>query len=554
MNNSPLHKHTTRRHFLKQAGCAALGSTGALSTFFNLQMSNIAAAQSSMDDYKALVCVFLSGGNDSYNMLVPTEASEYANYQYVRGSVALPTSGTDALRPLDALETDGRSFAVHPSLPDVQAMFDAGNVAFIANVGTLVEPTTVAQYQDGAVQLPRALFSHNDQVMQWQTVVPQLTTPTGWAGRMADVLRDPSAPENISMNISLKGNNIWQSGESTSHYTISNEGAVALAAKDWDKAYHGYHLYKMVAGEMDDDETSLVGQAYQNLFEQTYIQDFKNSVDKERFFTDHFQAAGQSLDLSAFESRLTGDDDYDSLLLDLKAVAQTIGVRNELGMQRQVFFVVVDGWDHHDELLDTQHTLLEYLNAGLKAFWDTLGSMGLQDQVFTFTASDFGRTLRTNGRGTDHAWGGHQLVMGGSALCGQRIHGQYPTGGDMGLAEGLDVDKNGRMLPTTSVDEFMSELSLWFGVPYNELETVFPNIRNFYSSTADYLPIGYLKEEMMPASALPTSVPLAVSLKEAEVRARSEQMHMTKSGLIAGTGLAATAAMVALRNRQVDSE
>lgn len=158
----------SRRGFLKQAGCAALGSTGALSTLFNLQMANVAAAQTqpSDDDYKALVCIFLAGGNDSYNMLVPTEASEYANYQTVRGSIALPLEGTDALIPINSLESNGRQFSIHSALPDVQTLFDEGHLAFVANIGTLVEPTTISQYQNNGVRLPRALFSHHDQMMR----------------------------------------------------------------------------------------------------------------------------------------------------------------------------------------------------------------------------------------------------------------------------------------------------------------------------------------------------------------------------------------------------
>ncbi len=554
--NDILKNEISRRRFLKQAGCAALGSTGVLSTMFNLQMANIAAAQSNIgdseDDYKALVCVFLSGGNDSYNMLVPTEASEYANYQAVRGSVALPMSGTDALLPLNAMNTGGRSFGLHPAMSGIQSLFDSGNVAFVSNVGTLVEPTTVETYKNKTATLPRSLFSHNDQVRQWQTMYPQSDSPTGWTGRIADILTDPSAPSNISMNISLAGNNIMQTGGLTSHYTISPKGTVALDGKTNGVNNDKFFRYSLVAGADDEDVTSLIGQSYQNLFEKTYLEQIKSSVEKDRFFSETFASAADLVDLSPFDLNVINAEEGDvGFIEELKAIAQTIAARNMLGMKRQVFLVVAGGWDHHDELVDTQHVMLGNLSMGLKAFWDTLGNMGLQDNVMTFTCSDFGRTLRTNGRGTDHAWGGHQMIMGGSALCGQEIHGSYPTAGEMALQSGLDVGNNGRMLPTTSVDEYVAEMALWLGVDYGNLEAVLPNIQNFYTPGNRSLPIGYIKPEMMPVTAFAgTTTPLAVSMKDAEAIAQDSQFEMTKSGLIAGAGVAATAAMVALRERK----
>ena len=541
----------SRRRFLKQASCAALGSTGVLSTLFNLRMANIASAQTSIDnDYKALVCLFLAGGNDSYNMLVPTEASEYANYQAVRGSVALPTTGDDALLPINALDTNGRSFAIHPAMPELQALFNSGNVAFVSNVGTLVEPTTMAQFKSGSVSLPRALFSHNDQITQWQTVMPQIASPTGWTGRIADVLTDPAQPQSISMNISLAGNNIMQVGATTTHYSISSDGAVSLDGKHANANSDRFFRYSLVAGADEDDVTSLIGQSYQNLFERTYLEQIKQTVEMDRLFADSYATAAGLADYSAFDPYL-GDADVgdDELMQELQSVAQMIAARDLLGAKRQVFMIVVGGWDHHDELLGTQHVLLGYLSRAMKAFWDTLGNMGMQDNVLTFTSSDFGRTLRTNGRGTDHAWGGNHMIMGGAPLNGQRVHGTYPEPSDYALAQGLDVGSNGRMLPTTSVDQYVAEMALWLGVDYGNLEAVLPNITNFYTPGSTDLPIGYIKPEQMPPTAFsaPTS---AVTMKEAQAIAQSDQLDVTKTGLIVGAGAAATAAMIALRERR----
>ncbi len=478
--------NVSRRTFLKQASCAAVGSTGLFSTILNMQMTSQVAAQTPFDDYKALVCIFLGGGNDSYNMLVPTGDDDYAQYQTIRGSVALPKTGADSLIKLAAQNTNGREFSIHPAMPEVARLFDAGNIAFLANVGTLVEPTTVQQYKNNSVVLPRALFSHSDQIQQWQTSIPQSVSATGWAGRMADILFDPSATNApISTNISLSGNNLWQAGSNTTFYTITSDGSIDLDGKNnWHKSA-AFLRYNTVVGEGDDDVNSLIGQQYQNLFEEAYLNEVSGSITKSNFFGEAFNSVADQINETYFvENNLSGS---------LKGIAQTIAARNLLGMKRQCFFVIVGGWDHHQELLDTQYELLRMLSVALDGFWKALTDLGIQHNVTTFTASDFGRTLRSNGRGTDHAWGGHQLIMGGGALQGGRIYGTYPSAGEMSLGEGLDVGNNGRMLPTTSVDEYFSELALWFGVQPSDLSTVFPNITNFYNTTSTEWPVGMLK-------------------------------------------------------------
>ncbi len=467
-------KPLTRRRFLGAASCAALGTTGLFSTLLNLTLTGRAvAAPQAADDYKALVCIFQAGGNDSFNMLIPTHASAYAQYQSVRGNIALPLSGAGAALPLNALGADGRGFAVHPAMPEVRDLFDQGSLAFVTNTGTLVEPATVAQYKAGSVKLPRALFSHNDQIQQWQTSVPQGGSPSGWAGRLADLLNARSAGGSgakVSMNLSLNGNNIWQTGEHSTGYTITPEGSVALLGKG---ARPGINALRF------DTVASLADAHYQNLFEQAYIDEFKSSIERDAQFSSAF--ANAQINTVFSDNDLAGD---------LKAVARTIAARGALGMRRQIFFVLYGGWDHHQELLANHAEMLGVLSRSLKNFWDALGELGVRDNVVTFSASDFGRTLRSNGRGTDHAWGGNHLVMGGPVI-GQRLYGRWPD--DMSLGGGLDVGSNGRLLPTTSVDQYMAELALWFGVTRNELGSVLPNIGNFYDPAGAAPPLGLLR-------------------------------------------------------------
>ncbi len=476
IHDQPMSK-MTRRKFLGAASCAALGTTGLFSTLLNLKMTSKAVAAnlstsgsaSAAEDFRALVCIFQAGGNDSYNMLIPTNTADYAQYKSVRGNLALPITGTGAALALNAQGTAGRSFAVHPAMPEVRDLFNTGKLAFISNVGTLIEPTTVAQYKSESVRIPRALFSHSDQIMQWQTSLPQGGSPTGWAGRMADVLNAKVNTGGIGMNISLNGNNMMQTGLATTSYAISPKGSISIIGKT---ANAGKNALRF------DQLTSMADVQYQSLFQQAYMNEIQHSMDNDEIFSSAF--AGATVNTVFADSGLAED---------LQAVAKTIAARAALGMKRQVFFVLYGGWDHHQELLDTQNEMLAVLSGALKNFWDALVELGVQNNVTAFTSSDFGRTLRSNGRGTDHAWGGHHMVMGGSVL-GQRIHGQYPD--DLGLGGKWDVGTNGRLLPTTSVDQYMAELALWLGVAKSDLATVFPNIANFYDVGSTAMPVGFL--------------------------------------------------------------
>lgn len=465
-----------RRKFIGSANCAALSSVGILNTIANLRMIGNAAASSppGPGDYRALVCLFLHGGNDSYNMLVPTATAEYNNYALWRSNLALPAPGSPdptALLPLTVTNTPGRTFGLHHAMPEFQSLFNAGNAAFISNVGTLVEPTTVTQYKNGSVSLPLSLFSHNDQQREWQTSLPQTAFKTGWGGRLADRVMSANTSNDVSMNISLAGTNLFHTGNTSFAYAIDDSGAKTLTGAD-----------SAIPAELNrvTGAKSAAEQTYRKVLRRAFAEEAKRSYETAEDFAAGFDATTIN---TAFPSSNSGND--------LLAVAKSIAARDTFGHKRQLFFVKTGGFDNHGELLDSQTSLLGNLDAILKAFWDAMNEIGMQDNVTLFTCSDFGRTLRSNGQGTDHAWGGNSLVMGG-CVNGSKIYGDYPDDTELALGTGLDVGFNGRLLPTTSCDEYFSELALWFGLDPADLEDVFPNLDNFYTYSPTTPPLGFL--------------------------------------------------------------
>ncbi len=480
-------KKLNRRAFLGEASCKAIGSTAFLNTILNLGMINTTSARPHIigadGDYKAMVCILLAGGADTFNVLVPTESSEYADYQTTRGDLALDVDADPAeLLDLDYNDS-GRTFAVHAGMPDVRDMFDSGDLAFIANIGTLIEPIAdVVDYNSGLKSIPLGLYSHSDQIMQWQTSVPQSRTAVGVGGRMADILSDMNTIDQISMNISLSGRNRFQAGNDTIEYAISNgtnESNIGFEGEPWWLNNSGFLSMKR-----SDAIRSMAEQAYANIFESTFGTLTSQSMDAFEVFKNAF------LNLVP----LTTEFSDTTFSKDLKKIAELISVRTHLGANRQIFFVTFGGWDHHDDVLINQANMLPVLNDGLKEFKDALAEIGMTDNVVTFTISDFARTLTSNGNGSDHAWGGNQMIMGGP-IDGKKIYGEYPS---LYLDDNdLNLSDKGRFIPQTSIDEFYAELALWFGTSPNDLEYILPNICNFYSSSncpsdipLDYAPIG----------------------------------------------------------------
>ena len=461
----------SRRRFLGEASCAAVGTVALCNTALNLGMLNTLACDA--PNYKALVCLFLSGGIDSFNMVVPSGQPEYDEYAAARADLAL---APDVLLPIAPATPDGRQYGLHPGLPEIQALFGQGQLALVANVGTLVEPTTLQQFRDRSVSLPLGLFSHSDQSMHWQTSMPDQRSSVGWGGRMADILQAGNCNQNISMNISLSGNNVFQSGLMTSHYTISENGSTGL------RDYGEPSPSAVIRTEAVD---SLLGLMYQNLFEKTFAVRMRGAIDAHVGFSAAIEA------VPPFQTQFSDT----RLSRQFRMIATTIAAREALGMRRQTFFVNTGGWDHHDEVLVNQQNMLPVISQALSEFQSAMEELGISDQVTSFTASDFGRTLSSNGRGSDHAWGGNHLVMGG-AVAGGDMYGSYPS-----LYAGNPLDTGrGRLIPTTSVDELFAELALWFGVPEPDLELVLPNVRRFYPSGSTSPPIGFLSGGIQPAA------------------------------------------------------
>jgi uncharacterized protein (DUF1501 family) len=439
----------TRRTFIRQAACAALTTTGILNTIFDLR--RLSAAPLDTSDYKALICLFLFGGNDANNVVIPHDTAGYASYAAARGTLALPQA---SLLPLTLQNGDGRDFALHPNLPELQALFNQGKLGLVANVGTLVAPVTRAQYLAGGAAVPPQLFSHADQSVQWQTSVPDQISKTGWGGRMADMVQSLNAGSKISLNISIAGTNTFEVGNTVLPYIVSPNGSVGLTGFDGSaNANVRLQAFK-----------DLLALPHNNLFEQAYADTVSRSIAANELLTTAL--AG----IPAFQTVFPGTN----LGSQLGMIAKLIAARTNLSMKRQIFFCSVGGYDTHGDQLAGQANLLTELSQALNAFYSATVELGVSQQVTTFTASDFGRTYPTNGTGSDHGWGSHQLVLGG-AVQGGRLFGTFPT-----LAvNGPDDTGQGRWIPTTSVDEFSATLATWFGVSASDLSTVLPNIGRF---------------------------------------------------------------------------
>lgn len=472
------HHKIKRRTFLGQASCAAMGLTTLFSTVLNLKAMNASAALNfpyltppdPFDDYKAVVCLLLAGGNDSYNMLIPTGTSDYNEYSGVRSNQAIPQNNIIAINPTN---TPGKTFGVNPNMPHMASMFDAGKLAFVANVGTLIEPTTKSSVYNGSVDLPLGLFSHSDQVMHWQTSVPHDRVATGWGGKIVDLLNampnGPASNPNISMNISLSGSNVFQTGQNGVEFSLHPEwGALGL---------NGYGEEWFTSQLRTEAIDNMVDAQYQDIFKKTYTNTLKTARDGNI----------QYQEAEANATPLTTEFDTNNLSRSFERIAKTINIRQELGMKRQVFFVEYGGWDNHDELLLTQGTLLSEVDNALNSFNLAMEELGIADKVTTFSISEFSRTLISNGNGTDHAWGGNVFAMGG-AVNGQKIYGQYPQ---LALDSSLEIG-NGVIVPTTSADEFFAELAMWYNVPTSGLLDIFPNLGNFYSVSSGANPIGFM--------------------------------------------------------------
>lgn len=527
------HFNISRRGFLHRTLPAVAGASACLR---DLHFMSSALAQGPYSDYRALVCLFLAGGNDANNLIIPTIPGEWSSYANIRTPVlAIPNTdgGPATAQALTPINSDGHSYGLHPAAIELAQMFNndnpldsnyLGKASAIFNVGSLVYPMTKAQYIANSVQKPPQLFSHSDQVSQWQTSIPDQPPSTGWGGRMADLLH-PFNPQNgpldlLATCITIAGANTFQIGSSVQQYSVGTGGVVAVTnpSNPASAAAGRQNALNAILG-YDKLETSYFSSSYAKALDASIVAGTGLSTG----------LAGTQMG-SYWSTRLNWSkdpaNDYrvivpntspatnftSTLVQQLRMVAQIIeagyrasGVSGGLGMKRQIFFVQIGGFDTHTGqtnnagqsttnnaavIVGGQANLLAdvsqsawFFQKALKQMGATYGDSDFLNRVTTFTASDFGRTFPSNGLGSDHGWGSHQIIIGGG-VNGRKTFGTFPT-----LAVGgPDDTSTGRWIPTTAVDQFGATLAKWMGLSQSEVKSVFPNLTRFPGNYAD----GYL--------------------------------------------------------------
>lgn len=451
-----------RRDFIRNSVCAGLGMAASGGALFDLQKILAATKMSAkFDDYKALICIFLYGGNDGDNTIVP-RGSGYASYVAQRTGLAIPQN---EILPINPLNGDGREWGFSPRFGEMQNLFESGKLAVLGNVGPLVVPTTRTQFRNGSVPLPPNLFSHNDQQVQWQTSVSDdITLATGWGGRMCDLMRAANGTWANFTSISLGGANTIGVGADTSIYHVSQQGTLGLSWYD-----------------DNPNTTDLKSQAINQILALNNNNEFENEfADIKKRAINSNRVISQALSSTQPITTVFPDT---HLARQLKMIARLISARNNLSLQRQVFFCEMGGFDTHGEQTNTQPNLLQELSQAIGAFYNATIELGISDKVTTFTASDFGRSYRINGSGTDHAWGNHQFIVGG-AVRGRQIYGQMPILQMDGPNDSWD---NGRWIPTTPVDSYSATLARWFGATTSNMNTILPNLNRFPSSDLGFM-------------------------------------------------------------------
>jgi uncharacterized protein (DUF1501 family) len=444
--------NTSRRAFLQKASLLSVAGTAAPWALSLAAMGEAAAATAS--DYKALVCVFLTGGNDYGNTLVPYDSARYTAYQAMRPTVAYARADLTStlLTPNTALP-GGAQYALAPELAPLLPIFTANRLGVLLNVGPLVQPTTKTQYLNGSVPLPPKLFSHNDQQSVWQSSSPEGAT-SGWGGRMGDLLE--SANSNATFTcVNVASNAVFITGHSAVQYQVSTSGPVQLRALKsplFGSAACSTALQQLITAPSN------------HLFEREYTRVTSRSLAASDVLSAAL-ASGPTINTVFPAGNSLGDQ--------LKMVAQMISTATEVGAKRQVFFVSMGGFDTHDGLGTDHPVLMTDLANALRAFHDATVELGVSDRVTTFTASDFGRTLTAND-GSDHGWGSMHFMFGG-AVNGGRYYGSVPVVAN----NGPDDVGQGRLLPTTSVEQYAATLGKWFGISDTDLLTVLPNLSNW---------------------------------------------------------------------------
>ena len=448
---------------------AFLRSVGAMSAFglaSRLDLVNfIAEAQAqSAQDYKALVCVFMFGGNDGNNTLIPIESAGYGQYAAARPASSGINLAQASLLPIQPVNL-GMPFGLHPALPELQALFAQKKMAILANVGTLLQPTTKSQYNAGV--RPLSLYSHADQQSQWQSAISSTAAGTGWGGRLADKVASFNAASGFPVVTSLDGTVLFTTGTATVPLTIPVTGSFALSGYTGSAAANA----RLAAVQQ------LLTQGSANTF-VTGANAIGNQALHLSATVNPILASTNSTVAPIFASQKTGTANQ------LYQVAKMIEARAATGAKRQIFFVQLGSFDTHGDQINRQQNLFAELSPALKAFYDATVALGVSAQVTTFTLSDFGRTFQpASGGGTDHAWGNHHFIIGG-AVKGGSMYGLYPQ---LVLAGPSDAETEGRWLPSTSVDQYGATLARWFGAGSADLGTVFPNLAKFPTSDLGFM-------------------------------------------------------------------
>ncbi len=467
-----------RRAFLQGASALSLASIAGLGA----ALSAFQAQAAEVSGYKALVCIFLLGGQDTHDMLLPYDQASYDRYAQIRAPLLsqyanLPGGSSRARNRLLQLVPDndadfgGRAFALPEELAGIKGLFDSGNAAIVSNVGPLIERLTRAEFQAETATTPKRLFSHNDQQSTWMSNRPEGAL-YGWGGRFADAAVNAGANQNDDFTtITSLGNALFLTGESVNPYQIGLDGATEMGVLNFFEQNRGDPNGEIVYQKLRDHFEAMDFSST-NLVERDIKAAMNDSLTTNELFNDSLDT-GQPL-ATEFPDSFLG--------LQLSAVARAIAVRDSLLMNRQVFFVALDGFDTHSAQATTLPGLHQQLDGAVMAFYQAMQELGLSDSVTMFTASDFGRTLSINGDGTDHGWGSHHFVIG-DAVQGRQIYGQVP---DYDFGHSQDAG-SGRLIPTTSVEEYAAPLGRWFGLNEAEIAIALPNLSNFTSP-----PLGFV--------------------------------------------------------------
>ena len=454
----------SRRHLLKGIGATTL-SAATLSSLGTALNGFQAASAAEVTGYKALVCVFLLGGCDTHDVLLPYDQTSYDKFSNIRTSMLSQYASQGASRaradllqlsPTNSADFGGRQFALPPEMSGIHGLFEAGNAAIVANTGPLVVPVNRTQFNSKSVQLPKQLFSHNDQQSTWASGGPEGAS-YGWGGLFADAVNASGANTNKEFTtISTLSNELFLTGQTVAPYQVSSDGAQEIQALQEFTDSQLNDILRRHFRAMDFQRSNLIESDIARIADdsvvlnETFNQAYANLIP----VTTQFPASG--------------------LGTQLKTIANTIAIRNTLTMRRQVFFAAMGGFDTHSGQAGGLPGLLQQIDEAVTAFYTAMGELGLTNDVTLFTASDFGRTLAVNGDGTDHGWGSHHIVVG-SAYEGQKIHGQVPPP-EFGHAQDAG---NGRLIPTTSVEQYAEPLGRWFGLTNAELAVALPNLGNF---------------------------------------------------------------------------